>query len=65
MKQSEAEQIEAVAKRLHRYAEHIEITWDGMHEVVTYADLPLAEVLKHTAIDLLDIVEGAADEAAK
>ena len=50
-----------IARRLERYSRNIEIEWDGMQEIVTYADKPLETVLMHTAQDIRAIAEALKD----
>lgn len=64
MTNEEESRIMAIVRRLLRYSKHIEIEWNGMEELATYADLPLSKVLEDTAWDLANIVEGREDEGA-
>ena len=58
-----AEALRNIARRIERYAANIEIQWDGMKELVAYADMPLQDVLFHAAQDIRAIAEAVDDEA--
>ena len=59
-----AEALLAIARRLERYARNIEVQWDGLRETVTYADMPLEVVLKHTAEDVRAVAEAVRESDA-
>ncbi|MBO7673646.1 MAG: hypothetical protein J6S63_01395 [Atopobiaceae bacterium] len=52
------EELKRITKKLRRVADNIELEWDGKHEVVTYADLPLREVLRVMADELEKVGDG-------
>lgn len=44
-----ADALLAIARKIERVADNIEIQWDGMKETVTYADTPIDGVLVNQA----------------